>query len=168
MKLNFFPFWFLYFRRSIREGFPNVWRSQTKEKEDIDKKEHFESSLQRGYCLWCPYRKYRTDQPFDCSDGLWPVRSFYKALYKSYTVFWTFFAWVIFNLLLLAEGHKGWNNLKLIVMTKLGLCFCHINSLTCQFVSSFLFYTQDVMQHYVWNAGVVITLFFSLPPAPTV
>lgn len=35
----------LAFRRSLREGFANVWRAQTEKEEDVDKEEHSESSL---------------------------------------------------------------------------------------------------------------------------
>lgn len=33
------------FRRSLREGFANVWRPQTEKEEDVHKEEHSESSL---------------------------------------------------------------------------------------------------------------------------
>lgn len=39
---NVFPF---SFPRSLCEGFPNVWRSQTEEEEDINKEEYSESNL---------------------------------------------------------------------------------------------------------------------------
>lgn len=35
----------LSFRRSLCEGFANVWRPQTEKEEDVDKEEHSESRL---------------------------------------------------------------------------------------------------------------------------
>lgn len=45
MKVTFFLIVLFYLRRSVREGFAHVRRTETKEKEDIHEKKHPESHL---------------------------------------------------------------------------------------------------------------------------
>lgn len=59
--------------RSVRQGLPDMWRTEAEEAENNNQEKHSQSGVQRGYHLRHPPGERRTSQFVHHGDGLWSV-----------------------------------------------------------------------------------------------